>query len=340
MADARDLAGPDRVGFVRVQAALRPSGPGRNRLGGSLERRGRPPTALELWEREALAYKRDVVQVWAQEQIVVPECLLIDRGVDHVDLWLEDVDGLPGERWGLDDYASAARALGAAQGRVARFGGPANLPFLSRSFLRDYSSEKPVDWDLLHSDAAWADPLVSRNVPGQLREGAIRLHANRERLDAVAEALPPAICHLDFWTKNLFRRGDEIVVVDWATVGDGALGEDIGNLIPDAVFDHFVPAAQLPDLETAVYDAYLDGVRAAGWSDDPRLVQLGLWASSIKYDWLTPAMLSSANADQHLAYGGARQVKADYRFHERGVALLRLTGWADQALALASHLGP
>ena len=52
------------------------------------------------------------------------------------------------------------------------------------------------------------------------------------------ERLPRAVCHLDVWPNNIIRRAaGEIVLVDWAFAGDGALGEDIGNLVPDCVFD-------------------------------------------------------------------------------------------------------
>ncbi|MFD1658790.1 hypothetical protein ACFSL4_11360 [Streptomyces caeni] len=74
---------------------------------------------------------------------------------------------------------------------------------------------------------------------------------------------------------------------DWAFAGDGALGEDIGNCVPGSVIDLFVPAARLPGLAAAVYDAYLHGLRAGGWRGDERLVRLGVCASAVKYDWLT-----------------------------------------------------
>lgn len=181
--------------------------------------------------------------------------------------------------------------------------------------------------------------MVKDNIPGELREAAARLHDNRDRLYAIAQAVPRTICHLDFWSKNLFRRENETVLSDWAFVGDGALGEDIGNLIPDAVFDHFIPAARVSELEAVVFDAYLGGLRAAGWSGDPGLIQLGMWASSVKYDWLTPALLAGASADRHLAYGGGDEVNAGYRFRERGMALVHITTWATRALTLAGSLG-
>lgn len=63
-----------------------------------------------------------------------------------------------------------------------------------------------------------------------------------------------------------------------------AVDEDAGNLVPDASLDHFIPAEDLPRLEQVVFDGYLRGLRSAGWNDDPRLVELGMWSSAVKYD--------------------------------------------------------
>jgi thiamine kinase-like enzyme len=165
------------------------------------------------------------------------------------------------------------------------------------------------------------------------------MHAARERLYRIAEALPRVLCHLDFWTKNVIMRDDgRLALLDWAFVGDGAVGEDIGNLIPDAAFDHFVPAESIPDLEAAVLEAYTEGLADAGWRGDPRVVELGMAASAIKYDWLTPAMLASASAAKQLRYGGTEEIDADYRYRERGRALLDNTRRARRAVALANEL--
>jgi thiamine kinase-like enzyme len=166
------------------------------------------------------------------------------------------------------------------------------------------------------------------------------MHAACDQLYGIAEHLPRTLCHLDFWTKNLIRRSDgAIVVLDWGFVGDGAIGEDIGNLVPDAAFDHFVPAAALPDLEAAVLAGYTAGLSQAGWSDDPRLVEIGMCASAVKYDWLTPFMLASASAERQLRYGGTEEIDADHRFRERGLALLHNAQAARRAVVLAAELG-
>jgi hypothetical protein len=129
-----------------------------------------------------------------------------------------------------------------------------------------------------------------------------------------------------------------VALFDWAFVGDGTIGEDIGNLIPDAAFDHFLAAESLPILEAAMLDAYTAGLLDAGWSGDPRLVELGMSAAAVKYDWLTPAMLASASAPTHVRYGGTEEIDADYRFRERGIALLDNARRARRAMALANEL--
>jgi aminoglycoside phosphotransferase (APT) family kinase protein len=46
----------------------------------------------------------------------------------------------------------------------------------------------------------------------------------------VLSALPRVLSHLDFWTNNLILRPEgNIALLDWASVGDGAIGEDVGN---------------------------------------------------------------------------------------------------------------
>ncbi len=147
------------------------------------------------------------------------------------------------------------------------------------------------------------------------------------------------MCHLDFWTKNLIKRSDgRLVLLDWAFVGDGSIGEDIGNLVPDAAFDHFIAAESLPDLEVAVFEAYTDGLAEAGLRKDPRLVELGMCASAVKYDWLTPVMLASASTVNHVRYGGTETIDPDYRYRERGLALLHNARRARRALTLADEL--
>lgn len=298
------------------------------------------PRRWNYWAREGLAYQHRLVDAYQAGGIAGPKLLSSYCTDEVMVLLLEHVEGRAGEDWKIADYATASRALGRAQGVLLSGGSSPDYRWLSQGFLRQYSSEKPVDWSLLDSDEAWRQPVVKRNFPSELREAALWLHATRDRLYELTAALPRVLCHLDFWTKNLILRADDqIVLLDWAFAGDGAVGEDVGNLIPDAAFDHFVDAEDLPELEAGVRDAYLEGLASGGWTGDPRLAELGLYASAVKYDWLTPAMLSAASADRQLRYGGEEQIDADFRFRQRGIALLENADRARRAVRLAKELG-
>ena len=201
------------------------------------------------------------------------------------------------------------------------------------------SSSKRLDRGILYSDEAWRRPLVRDNFPDGLRRGLLGLHEERERFFTLMEDLPRTLCHLDVWPKNLFAAKDgTFSLLDWSFVGEGALGEDVGNLVPDSVFDLFVAARDLPDLDTEVFAGYVRGLREAGWGGDERLVRLGMCASAVKYEWLAPLMLQRASEARQLGYGGEETADADLLFAERGRALAFLASWAEEARALARQL--
>lgn len=290
------------------------------------------------WLREPLAYQSGVVQSFAEEGLRAPICVGVDISEDDAVLAMEFVDGTPAENWDIDAYAEAARCLGAAQGRIALGDEIPDPQWLSQGFLRAYSTEKPAIWELLDDDRAWDQPVVADNFSPALRSAANELHAQRDRLYSVLESLPRTLCHLDFWTKNLIATDDGVVLLDWAFVGDGALGEDIGNLVPDAAFDFFVEPDQLPQLRAATLDAYVGGLRDAGWHGDPRTIELAMAASAVKYDWLTPLMLERASATEQKRYGGEPVTDSDEFFAKRGAALLENAQQALHALQLADDL--
>ncbi|MFI7642158.1 hypothetical protein [Nonomuraea sp. NPDC049400] len=292
------------------------------------------PRHWNYWRREADVYAGGLPGLWAGSGLTAPKLLeLVERDDGDLALWTEDVAGRPGTAWDVERHTLFGHQLGLAQGAA----GEVERPWLSRSFLRDYLGSKPVPYELLEDDAVWRHPLVSENFPPGLRGELVRLHRDREEFLAVLESLPRALCHLDVWPSNVIDRDGESVLVDWAFAGDGALGEDVGNHIPDSVFDLFLPADLLPGLDAAVYGAYVRGLRESGWRGDERLVRLAVCASAVKYDFLAPMMLAGVGQAQ-LDYGGARPVDAARRYRERGKALMFLMGWADEARRLAESL--
>ncbi|MDN3021727.1 aminoglycoside phosphotransferase [Streptomyces sp. S.PB5] len=313
------------------------------------------PRHWNYWRREAEVYRSGLAQVWEPYGIRAPRLLAcVERSDGDIALWLEHVRGTPGTSWPLARHIEHARRLGTAQGRVhtvdmvhtvdgLRLSADepqpsAGHPWLSHRFLRQYVTSNTLGEDLLDNDDAWQQPLVRDHFPAGLRRDMVRLRHDREWFLQIMESLPRTLSHLDQWPANVRSDGPDHVLYDWAFTGDGALGEDLGNYLPDSVFDLFVPADRLPTYAAEAYEAYLHGLRHSGWKGDERLVRLGVCASAVKYDWLTAGSLARAGEEQ-LDYGGERTVPAELRYRERGSALAFLAGWAAEARSLAPQLG-
>jgi hypothetical protein len=242
------------------------------------------------WRREPLAYQSGFAhRAYAEAGLGAPGLLAaVEPRPGTVALWLEDVAGLPGTSWSVARLADAAERLGRAQAGWAGRDPP--HPWLSRRWLRQYVTSRPIG-----EPVAWDHPLAAAVWPAGLRAGLRRLWRRRAELLDLAEALPQTTCHLDVWPMNLIARGgpgEEVVLLDWAFAGAGAVGEDVGNLIPDSVADGLIDPALLPEIDQAVTAAYLTGLRAGGWRGRDAQVRRAIAVSgAAKYCWLAPLML-------------------------------------------------
>ncbi len=288
------------------------------------------------WRREFRAYRHDLARHFRPDGLDAPELLHLDERADGtVVLWLGVVEGRTAAALTVDDVVDVAGRLGRAQGRLAAGGW--EEPWLSRGYLTTYSASKPFDPARLADDAAWAHPRVARHLAPH-RAGISMLHEQRDRLLQLSLACPRTLCHLDLWPANIIRPAkDPIVLVDWSFCGDGALGEDLGNLIPDSVFDLFLPHEDLDALASRAEAAYLAGVAAGGWVGDERWVRLGIRSSAAKYRWLVHRLLEVPDIAA-IAYGG-RPVPRDDLYAARAAGLELLGRWAQEALDLGAELG-
>jgi hypothetical protein len=286
------------------------------------------PRHWNYWLREAQAYRSAALRASLAGTGLAMPAADVKVHEQTADLWLEDVAGTPGTSFTLDDHVALARALGCWQAA-----GPLVTPWTSVAFLRAYSGSKVVPWDVLDDEAAWDQPLIRETWPAGLRDGWSRLLRHREQLLAVMERLPRTRSHLDVWVSNQVRRPDgQVVMLDWAFFGDGAVGEDLGNHVLDAVFDLFWPAEAVPDLDDACFEAYRTGLSEAGGSVDGRRVRLGMVASCVKYTWLLPLLLARAGDAEHSAYH--QVADSEHLYHQRGLALSHVVRWCEEALRL------
>jgi hypothetical protein len=253
------------------------------------------------WRREAHAYESGMLASLAG-QLRAARCLLVaDRSDGSVALWLEDVAGVRGQDWGLLHYRRAARHLGQAQGEFA-VGRP--LPpygWLSRDWMRAYLAQRDGDRALVDDAAVWDLPRVRASLPSSLAGPLRDMRADQPRFLAALDGLPRTLCHLDLHPANLFAVGGETVAIDWSFVGVGALGEDAGNLVADAVLDFHVGPEHLDELLDTVCTGYAEGLADGGWRGSPDLVRLGMSATmAAKYAWIGPAVLRAAAEEKEM----------------------------------------
>jgi Phosphotransferase enzyme family len=225
-----------------------------------------------------------------------PRCHLVaERRDGSVALWLEDVAGEPASSWSIDRYGIAARHLGRAQGAFA-VGRPLPAdPWLSHDWLRRYLEQPMRALPVPTAPEPWRHPLLAPWFPEPPVAALQEMRADRDRFLAGLDRMPATLCHHDFHPANLFSgvvTADETTVaIDWSFVGIGPLGEDAGNLVPDAVLDFHVAPEQLTALYEAVAEGYIAGLREAGWTGDDHVVRLAMAATmAAKYAWIGPTL--------------------------------------------------
>jgi hypothetical protein len=283
---------------------------------------GDDPAHWHFWRREP-----DLYASWLgglDGPVRAPRLLERVERDGEIGLWLEDAGPVPA--WSVDRLAAAARRLGAWQG--ALLGSRPSVPSLSRGFLRAYTLSRPVepfDWDEPRAAAVW---------PGPLRRGLARMWECREDLVALVEACPRVLCHLDVWPVNMFDRPEALVLADWAFTGDGALGEDLANLVPDALFDGVVRTDDVPAFADELVAAYLAGLTEAGFRGDPGAVRRAVAAAgAAKFTWLAPRMLGRLRAGQPLRTSFYDPDSSDEEVLERRRPVFELlAGWAASVL--------
>ena len=292
------------------------------------------PRNWNFWQREALVYQTDLPERLGLRGPRMTGLRVTDAG-ERMEMRIEAARGRTGAEVTLDDLVVLAEQLGRSNGAEHE-----DEVWLSRGFLADYTANRAVDWTLLESDAAWAQPLIAEAFTVEAREGIVGLRASSPRLHQIAARLPRTIGHLDLFPANIFVDEDGPLLIDWAFAGDAALGEDIGNLIPDSIFDLFQPVSAIDEMLERLPAAYLRGLRSAGWDGDERLVELGIMTTgAVKYDWLAARVLERAALATQTTYGGVvlDDPRPNYRARAAGLALC--ARWSEQAQSLASELG-
>jgi hypothetical protein len=210
-----------------------------------------------------------------------------DRG-DQIALWqTEAFDDRP---WAWADYRAAARRLGRWQG--AYVCGARTLPeapWLSSNWLNGWVRGPLTQiMEFLEATDGWRHPPLcdhfSRAEVSHLKH---LWNQREERLDHLAR-LPRTFCHLDAYRANLFWQGQKLMLIDWAMVGTGALGEELAAFVGATLLLRHIPVAEARRLEKEALTGYVAGLRDSGWNGDAQDIAFALQlAMPLRYAFIS-----------------------------------------------------
>lgn len=257
---------------------------------------------------------------------------------DRASIWMEDVatDDSP---WDDDRFARAARLLGELAGRRplgcdAHFGNNPviQVPGLA---LREYAGGRVSSAAipaLLDGDAWGRHPLLGELLDDHEASDLRRRFADwadlLEPMLDLLDALPHTYAHGDASPHNLLVPADgsaEFVVIDWGFSTPLAVGFDLGQLIIGMVNDASIAATRLDRLDPLVFQAYVEGLAAAGLEADAADVRRGFVLSTVVRDLFTALEVD----------GPPREVTPSNRAH-----VANRIGLARFLLALADEARP
>lgn len=269
------------------------------------------PSGFAYWKREAEALASGLLDD-LPPGLSAPRCYEVSAQPDgSVWLWMEELQKDQAS-WTLERYGQAARLLGQWQGAYLAGKPLPEVAWLTpRTWNRDFVEENSQTVALLRRSLD--KPWVRYAYPPDVLEEFLWAWQEREAFYHILEGLPQVFCHRDVFGRNLMDRpgpdrfrkendptrslsvqgtssGDEpgenlsglqeTVLIDWSYAGVGAVGEELVPLVQATYLWREVGRETYRELEESVLSGYLEGLRAAGWVGDSKLVRLGYSAAT------------------------------------------------------------
>jgi hypothetical protein len=128
------------------------------------------------------------------------------------------------------------------------------------------------------------------------------------------------------------------VAIDWAVVGIGWIGWEIGMLVGNPLTHLNSSRAEVRQRDRVVFEGYLEGLRDSGWRGDRRLARLGqtaIWGITPRAPYVSFLADDSRHAWGEQVLGCSVAEFADY--HREQVRHPWLD-WAQEARELLSVL--
>jgi hypothetical protein len=264
---------------------------------------------LFYWKRELLVAQSELLANLFG-RLVPPRYYGLSEHDGQGWLWMEHIIENAPQSWTKDNYTFAAHQLGRFNGAYLTGLPLPDAPWLCKEHPRSM-------WNVFAPyDGAWDNARVRQFFSNRLRERVMKLWDERELFLDTLNRLPQTFSHFDFSRRNLLIRArndgqEEVVAVDWALCGCGAVGGDLSSLIGTSAALFGLETTSLPDIEAAVFEAYVTGLREAGWTGNAELARLG-YTAYLPLFWgvCFPTLIADHSSDEQAvrrAYGCSRE---------------------------------
>ena len=137
-----------------------------------------------------------------------------------------------------------------------------------------------------------AHPAALNRLGSRLDLG-IRLIDTQPRIARLLDSLPQTLCHHDAVGANILRRDGVTVLIDWESVGPGAVGADLASLLFSSARRGDCSARLVSRCFDAAVIAYADGIAHTGANVDLPSIRRGVDAA-ITLRWKLLADLAVA----------------------------------------------
>lgn len=233
------------------------------------------------WGREAAFYESELATSGWTGGVRAASCYVVDDHDECRDLWLEDVHDVPAS---LDVCRRAAAGL--ARWQVANL--DVAYSWLSDNWIPTHIGRRALDNQRTRSHPAWST-AIERGLDPTLRELVEDRITDPVEIRQQLEGFPRVLTHYDFHTHNIGTVGAHTVVFDWAFVGWGPIGHDVGHLALDEAGRAGSPSEVWNQLQAA----YCEGLAEAGWTGDLAVVRRSMAVSNaLRLGWAIDHFLS------------------------------------------------
>jgi len=220
--------------------------------------------------------------------LMAPRCLgTVAQPDGALWTWLEEISDADGLQWPLARYGLAARHLGQFNGAYLTGQSLPSWPWLSAGWLRSWVAQRAPEIAALRQHRE--HPVVRLLYPDSITDDVLQLWEERNTFLDALDQLPQTLCHLDAFRRDLLARRapdgrDQTVAIDWAFMGQAALGEELVPLVLASVAFFAVDLTELQELDQIAFRNYLEGLQDANWRGDPKIVRLGyVAAAALRY---------------------------------------------------------